>query len=431
MRVLFTIVVGLLVAAPANADTLLLQDGRALVGPRVEEAPGGVTVHFEHGLVHVPAAHVLAHYDEGAPDEGIQRKAHLRHRRWRSRYVEEAGPFRFETTMSRSVFSLYRDRTLAFCRALRTELGVEEPEGASLKVCLYADQLSFQQIGGAGGGTLSYFRFVPPQELDAFDDPVRRGTCLRALQWATASYVLHLAFPDLPHTHPIQRALIDYYSAAEPLDGAPAAFRFGLPVGGHSEDLRHELAGKPEATASPLADETLEREPALAWAVVHLQMQDAARRAALFRRLRSIDSVDSPDSSALLGLEAPESRRALTQALTDHVGALQPTTLVDWIAAGRAAEQHDDVARARSLYAQALIVAPQDPEALRHVAGLGNDEAPGTAAASAWRAFLAVAPLDLEAREHLARCLEAQGLTKESERETKLVLEIRQALTRP
>lgn len=428
MKVLLTAVLLLLACADARADTLLLHDGRVLVGPRVEQTADGVTVHFEHGAVRIQAAEVLSRYDEGDPEAQIQAKGARRHRMWRNRYKEESPHFRFETTMSRPVFSLHRDRLLDYHAALLTELKAESHDGPTVKACLHKDAREFQQIGGASAGVGASFRFVPPQELVSFDDPARRPTCLRALQWATASHGIGLAFPGLPHGNPIYGALIDYYGAAEPQGDDPTRFRFGLPVGMFCEILRHDVAGGLEAGLERMEDGRRTQRYAWTWAIVHFLMQDAERRTAFLERLRQIDAAGPPDPATLLELEdGPD----LAKALKDHVASLQPTTAVDWIAAGRAAEHRKERVRARSHYAEALALVPRDPEALRCVAALTEVAGPSEEGVSTWRAYLAVAPLDVEARESLARCLEWSGLAADGEREVKLAEEIRQALAAP
>ena len=438
MRMLRSLVWVALLVVPAHADTLLLGDGPVVVGPRAEETPDGVTLHFEHGALRIPASRVLARYDAGSPEERIQADAARRHRVWRNRYVEDAPPFRFETTTSRPVFHLHRDHLLAYHAALRAELGVETPDGPPLPVCLHKDARDFQQIGGVSGGTVVYYRHVPPREIVSYDDPTSRATCLRALQWATASHVIGLAFPALSHRHPLHGALVDFYGAAEPQDDDPAAFRFGLPVGTFCEILRHEV----EAGRTPGIDrlEAATERSAWSWAAVHLRMQDAEAETSFLERLRELGPDVPDDLEAILAPGTPADRQAFEARLRDHVAALRPTTAVDWIAAGRAAEHLSDVARARDHYARALALVPGDPEACLCTARLAERHDPGEQAVRAWRAFLAVAPLEVEARESLAHALERlgelegleeRGYLEEGARERKLAREIREALAAP
>lgn len=424
MRILGIAMLVLLAGASARADTLLLQDGRVLVGPPVEKTTDGVVVHFENGDVQVSKRDVVARYDEDDPEADLQRKAHLRHRLWRNRHKEASEHFLFETTMSRPVFHLYRDRMLAYYRALIAELGVEVAEDASLKVCLYGDEQDFRQIGGASAGVVAYYGWVL-REINGFDDPTKRGTCIRGLQWATASYVVGLAFPQLPRKHPLAQGLTDYYAAAMPVPGDPARFTFGLAVGELCETLTIRGAGGVERCLEDCADEDRWRRNACAWAMVHFAMQDEAGKVALLERLRSFTPSAPPALPELLGLESEEAQERHAAALKAHVAGLRLTTVPDLLGAARVADNHISAGLVKDLHERAVALAPDDLEARFALASCLEDLQRYAAAAEAWRAVLALSPLHVKARENLARCLGRSDDAERSEREAKLAREIR------
>ncbi len=427
MRVLLGATLVLFAAASARADTLLLQDGRVLTGPRVEETADGVTVHFENGDVRIPTRDVLARFDADDPTASTHVEDIRRHRWWRARRRETRSEFTFETTLPPHVFRVYRDRMLRYFAALLHELGVENPESEAPKVCVYTGSTDFQQIGGVSSGTLGYYRHVPPRELAFFDEHGRRETCLRAMQWVTASYVVSLAFPGLPHDHPLHTALVDFYAAAVP-GREPEVFSFGIASGKHWEILRTNVTPETQVGFARLTEAPRRAGPAWAWSLVHFLLQDEAYARPFVAHLKTVSATNDLDLEQALGLAAPEDVEAFENAWRTHILALQPTTAVDYLAAATVAEYENDLARTEALCRKAAALPSHGTEALRSVARAVERRGRNEAAVTAWQAVVDADPLDAEARTRLAACAKGSGDGAKAARQIALAHEIDAAL---
>jgi len=191
----------------AQADILIMKDGRVFDDISLESKEGGYLVKFTHGNVFVPEALVeTAVFESGVQseyqpknaseksklDKGLvpfqgkwmspakrgkmlkkfvkeQRESvadHAAHSVWRNRYKVKTKYFNFEHTLSPHVFARY-SRTMeayfaAFCREwkVKPQKGyARDPKDTRLLVCFYSDRELFHQVSGANSNVLGYFRF--------------------------------------------------------------------------------------------------------------------------------------------------------------------------------------------------------------------------------------------------------------------------------
>ena len=83
--------------------------------------------------------------------------------------TESTRNFIFQYTVDPAVVRSYMDLLEAYLKYFTKEWRISKPRGmGKLKVCFYHDREYFHQVSGAGPGTLAYFRFVEPIELDFF-----------------------------------------------------------------------------------------------------------------------------------------------------------------------------------------------------------------------------------------------------------------------
>ncbi len=95
--------------------------------------------------------------------------------RLRPRAVEASAPDLVEPIVAALLDALDPGAPVELMEAYFTQFvkdwRIQVPKGlGKLKVCLYSNYDDMVQIGGAGGGVLGYFRFVPPLELNFFHD---------------------------------------------------------------------------------------------------------------------------------------------------------------------------------------------------------------------------------------------------------------------
>ncbi len=183
-----------LLASPGAADTLLTKDGRIVDGPQMERVDGAIVIHFENGDVTVPEEMVQEVFIEAELAEipknrrrKIERQIKEKrkqieeasgHAKWRDRYNEETANFNWQYTIPKHIALGLQMRFEAYYKVFAKEWKLKrDKRKPKLPVNFYRDSEQFHRTSGAGGGTLAYFRFVEPYDLNACYDRVDpRGT---------------------------------------------------------------------------------------------------------------------------------------------------------------------------------------------------------------------------------------------------------------
>lgn len=245
-------------SAPSSAqDSVALTDGRFVFGPPMTRKPEGVVVHYGAGDVLIPKEMVKeasTSKTEGLPEEApppgseekikagfvrfegnwikpeqrdktieARRAARAKkikeakdRREWRNRGKYETQNFRFEYTIDPDVVKRYAELMETYFKVFTKEWGISKPpkEGKML-VCFYHDRETFEQVGGAGGGVIGYYRFRDPRELNFFYDRLDERLTIDVMFHETNHYLTHLI--DLKFGYPpwINESLAEYYGASE------------------------------------------------------------------------------------------------------------------------------------------------------------------------------------------------------------------------
>jgi hypothetical protein len=242
-------------AAPAQ-DSMQLTDGRFISGPPMTRKAEGVVVHYRNGDVLIPkvlvkeasvskseggeeqlpadsAAKLAAGFVrfEGnwiKPDQRdklleARRVARMKkikeardHREWRNRYKYETANFKFEYTIDPDVLKGYAELMETYYKVFTKEWGISKPpKEGKLLVCFYHDRETFEQVGGAGGGVIGYYRFVEPKELNFYYDRLDERLTIDVMFHEANHYLTHLI--DLKFGYPpwINESLAEYYGASE------------------------------------------------------------------------------------------------------------------------------------------------------------------------------------------------------------------------
>lgn len=271
-----------LFAATATADFLVTKDGRVVDGKKITRAEGGVRVAFENGEVFVAEALIGDLMIDGealAPavseEEKLQaakgmvrfegrwmtpksRDAELKkrmdkrladlqlfkeHSQWRNRHKVSSKNFEFEHTLMPEVFENYRELMEAYFAQFLRDWKIAPPKGlGKLKVCLYSNYDDMIQIGGAGGGVLGYFRFIPPLELNFFHERLDVAFTEEVMFHETNHYLQKLMDMEFSMPHFPGESLAEYYGASH-WDPVKKKLTTGLILEGRLVEVQDDIAG--------------------------------------------------------------------------------------------------------------------------------------------------------------------------------------------
>jgi tetratricopeptide (TPR) repeat protein len=246
--------VSLLGAVPAAADTVLLKDGRTVEAPKADkQADGSWVLKFQNGDVTLPADLVKEAWCVGAQgympkddeekakleqglvpyegkwipkaerDQRVAKKTAAAkkrieeakaHREWRNRYKEKTSNFEFEYTIPPDIAKGYMELMEAFFAVFAKEFKISKPK-EKLKVCFYHDYEAFLEVSGAGYGTLAYYRFVPPLELNFFYDRLRPEETVAVMFHETQHYLCHLMNLKFGMPHCMGEGLSEYFGGSK------------------------------------------------------------------------------------------------------------------------------------------------------------------------------------------------------------------------
>ena len=261
-------------------DILVLQDGRIFDGLTLEHAEGGLTIHYEHGDVHVPDELILdatfedqqhweprteeerEKFEKGlVPYEGkwitlkrrdqlIERRIEERreqiedmkaHRLWRNRHEVPTKHFSFEFTVPEHLFAPFRDKMEAYFSSFAKDWRVKQPRDLGrLTVCFYNDREHFQQVSGASYGVLGYFRFVEPLELNFFFDRLDLELTEEVMYHETNHYLQKLIDVDFSYPHFPGESLAEYYGASH-YDPETKKFTTGHVLEGRLAEVQRDV----------------------------------------------------------------------------------------------------------------------------------------------------------------------------------------------
>jgi len=294
-------------------DLLLLRDGRFFDELELSKTEGGVTVHYENGDVFVPDALVLdavtsgestfvpttdeekEKYADGlVPFEGrwlspsrrerlvAERVAEKReaveealaHRHWANHLEEETRNFRFLYTIPEHICEGYRERMEAyfeiFCKDWRVRRDRKKPK---LPVNFYASRKEFNRTSGAKGGTLAYFKFVEPYDLNVYYDRLDPARTETVLYHEANHYLQKLVNEDFRYPHWPGEALAEYYGGSE-WDPKRKKLTVGLLQEDRLAEIQNDVARGALMPLERLVSENMYQDYTWGWSLVHFLMND-------------------------------------------------------------------------------------------------------------------------------------------------------------
>ena len=295
----------------AQADVLLLRDGRIVEGKRMERRGENVLVHFENGPVEVAGALIEDVLIEGetefvprtdeerekhaqglVPYEGkwvkqaqreralqkrlAERRAALEdalaHAEWANRYREESKHFRWDFTVPRHVWQAYADKAdayyEAFCKDWKVSRDRRKPK---LQINFFADRKEFNRTSGAKGGTLAYFMFLGDYDLCAYYDRMDPVFCEMVLYHELNHYLQKLVNESFSIPHWPGEAMAEYYGAAS-FSTETKKLDVGLIQEGRLLEIRQDMLRGERLTIRRVVTEAEYTDYTWGWSLVHFFM---------------------------------------------------------------------------------------------------------------------------------------------------------------
>ena len=465
-------VFALLLSASASADFLVTKDGRVVDGKKITRAEGGLKIAFENGEVFVADALVSDVLIEGealAPPQTEEEKAQAAkgmvrfegrwmtpksrdtelkkrldkrladletfkaHSEWRNRYKVSSKNFEFEHTLMPETFEVYRELMEAYFTQFVKDWKIQVPKGlGKLKVCLYSNYDDMVQIGGAGGGVLGYFRFVPPLELNFFHDRLDTAFTEEVMFHETSHYLQKLMDVSFKMPHFPGESLAEYYGASR-WDPVKKKLTTGLILEGRLVEVQDDIAGGSMMSLERLVSTgRMYEHYNWGWTLAHFLMSDK-RYAPKFQKF-VIALVEGKDVKREVGgmnlkdVEPSEVYAAFRRYLDLKDDEAFKKLEAEWHAyvkdkltlvtprgkeeAARSAMNSGRPIKAKRLFKEAIEAGTNNPTTFHHYAGLLMREGKKDDAIAMWKRAIAADPLTGEYYWGMARVIQDEAEQK-------------------
>ncbi len=470
-------ITALLAALPlaGGGDILILKDGRAFDGLKLELIEGGYVVHYENGDVQVPMGMVedalleepLPFVPLTAEEEQKFAKGQVLHdgkwmsiekrdsalrkaleakraelnelqsrKEWRNRYIVETKHYRFEFTVPEHVFAPLREKMEAYYDVFVKDWGIKTPRDlGKLPVCFYPNYQQFQQVSGASFGVLGYFRFVTPMELNFFYDHTDVALIEEVMFHESNHYLQKLLALDFKMPHFPGESLAEYYGASR-YDPKTKKFETGLVLEGRLNEVKQDILEGEEWGLEKLVSNDAYQHYTWGWSLVHYLMhhKDYSKKFQKFvvnlcegkgvrGEMASIGSdnlrfVEPKEVWKLfktdLGLKTQEDVLALEKAWHAYVKDELHTKSPEGKAdAAHNAERGQFTLKAKRLYKEAIDEGDTRAITRHRYASLLDAEGKNQEAAEFWRAAIAADPMEALYRYRLGLKLRDELQKKE------------------
>lgn len=308
-----------LLASTAAADTVIFKDGRVFEVPKLAEGQKGLEAQYRHGAIPIDPALVKEWFSLGAGGEYLPKtdeekkqveagmvpfegrwiakaardrtiaerstKAQARidefkkHQEWRDRYKGATKHFEFEYTVPPEISQRYMEMFEVYYDVFATQWKVSQPKGAKLKVCFYNNFEDYTRIGNAPG-SLGYFRFVEPIELNFFYSRRDERLTLDVLFHELNHYLFHLyADPTIQMPAWCNEGMAEYFGASE-WDPKTKKMKLGCIQEGRLVNLIDAMDGDEMQSLKGLMSEPRidALQYAWSWTLCHMLMENPATR---------------------------------------------------------------------------------------------------------------------------------------------------------
>lgn len=476
------------IATVGAQDSLQLMDGRIITNQEMTRSSQGVTIHFKNGDVVVSNSMIrlstvggvvgtdakwtdeeqakiargLVHFEGRWIKERVRQKtldtrrasraAKIKdareHRKWVNRYKTSTAHFNFEYTIDPEIMQGLMELMEVYYKTFTKEWGIKKPRGlGKLSVKFYHDEEYFQQVSGASPGTLGFFRFVEPLELNFFYDRSDVEMTEDVMFHETNHYLTQLI--DLKFKYPswINESLAEYYGSSDwdPVKKKMATGKLQEGRLAVIQDLikQGEWQGLEELIRIPHGSFDTNHY-AWGWSFVHFLMSHnkySKRFKKFYMGLARDRSIDRKQWAFGMRLVEPDEQvRALKKYLKvknlavlerewrDYVTGLEPATARGYHHAGRLALGYGMPIKASRLLNEAIELGSENPMTHYYLGQALYRRGEYDDAIRSLNTLLELDPLNAMGLVDLASCLERRDRNvdenKESARLRQLALEI-------
>jgi len=268
-------------AAPVAADVLLLEDGRIIEGPKMEQLEGYVEISFEAGKVQVKDSLVNTLIVEGQPDfvpetdeekaqfekglvpyQGKWIKASKRsklieaqvadkleaieeakaHSQWGNRYQKDTKNFAWQYTLPQHIAEGLQNRLEAYYKTFAKEWRIKrDKRKAKLTINFFGDAKEYSRTSGAPGGALAYFMFLGDYDLCVYYDRLDPVGTEMVLFHEASHYMQKLINESFKMPHWPGEGLAEYYGGAS-WDAKKKKLAVGLIQEGRLTEVQSDIA---------------------------------------------------------------------------------------------------------------------------------------------------------------------------------------------
>jgi tetratricopeptide (TPR) repeat protein len=471
-----------LLTGSVSADIVLLKDGRVFDGKPMERTEDGILVKFANGEVLIPdeliqdavlandTAELTAEEQEKADkglvryegrwvrasrrDELIQERIEERrkeieaireHTRWVDRLRGESRFFTFEFTVPPHIYEYYRDMMEAYFIDFAKTWKVKPPKKQpKLPIMFYTDREAFNQISGAGGGALAYFRFVVPREIDFYYDRLDPVTTEHVMYHEVNHYLQMLLNEKFSMPHFPGEALAEYYGASR-YDTDKGKLEVGLVQEGRLVEIKNDiLADESLGLEKMITTDQLYEHYTWGWSLAHFCLENRKYRKRFEQYVQTLangknvervmaiaglSTVEGPENWRIfrecMGLRKPKDVEKLEAAWHDYVkNELQVVSAGGLEKAARDAERTGRPIRARRLYSEAIEKGTTSALTYHRYARLLDRKGEEDEAIEMWRKAVELEPLEATYHAALGKALIDAGQKEEGERCVALAREI-------
>jgi hypothetical protein len=397
--------------APASTDIVSLKDGQIVEKVAMNRTEGGILLHYENGDVLVKDELVLdavlaedltkapANAEEEAQakngmvrfegkwvpikkrDEALRKRIDDRrkqiaddqlHSEWRNRRTDSSKHIDYNYTIPQHIFVEYKEALEAYlAEFLKIWKLPAPPKEHRLTVNIYSNEKEFFQVAAAGGGTLAYFRWVRPYDLNGYYDRYNPEFAKQVFYHEFTHYLEKLVEYDFSYPHFPNESVAEFYGGST-WDPKTKKFATGLLQEGRLTEIEADIArGEPMPLEKLVTTEGMYQHYTWGWSFVHFAMNtpkykpkfekfymSLSRGKGIKRRDMGIDNVRTVEADEVyrvlkqeFGLKSNEDVRNLEAEWHKYVnGLFARITIIGKEQAGL-----DSIARRRPLRAKRFL----------------------------------------------------------------------------
>lgn len=351
-----------LLAVPATADLVQLKDGRIIDGVKMRKEGEKILLLYENGTVPVALDRVEDYVIEGvepfepktekekakraeglvpfrgkwvkvavrqkqlAKEQAARKQAieeHKKHEAWANRYRFKTKNFEFESTLNPDINEHFSELMETYFKEFSKFWKTKVPKDwGRLRVCFYHDIEYFQRTGGVGPGTLAYYRWVAPRELNFFHDRKDPQNTLAYMIHEANHYLTDLMDEWFQYPHWVNEGMAEYYGSAV-YDPVKKKMAVGAVQYYRLVEIRSDIDAGERWTVEKLVNDESRAYPhySWGWSFVHFLMENKkyAKKFQKFfsdlARARDVERVPIPGADRFRRVTGKECARVFKKRM--------------------------------------------------------------------------------------------------------------------